>query len=207
MSDKKVSVTKSKNNATRSSTKKQTVKKEVVTERYIDPKNYLYAFIILVGGILLTLYIFEWYNVKKEEKLQTSYLITSNTLDSRIVGLETLNQIRQEAPSSYFIYLSYTGDEEVYNLEKKLKRLIDKYGLNDIFYYVDLSELKVNNQDYLKIIESNLAINSLKNLPAIIYVENGEIYKNNILDGINNTKLKVTDLEELLDVYEFETIK
>lgn len=196
MSEKKVSVTKN----------KKTIKQEAVTERYIEPKNYLYAFIILIGGILLILYIFEWYNVKKEEKFMSSYLITSNTINLKITGLETLHQIRQEAPSSYFVYLSYTGDEDVYNLEKGLKRVIDKYKLNDMFYYVDLTDLKENNKDYLKIIGSNLEINTLKNIPAIIYVNNGEILEKNILDGINNTKLKVADLEVLLDVHGFEVI-
>ena len=99
----------------------------------INPQNYLYALLVLVGGIIITLYIFEWINVKKEEKLMTSYLISSKTIDSTISDFDSLNQIRQEAPSSYFIYLSYTGNEDIYNFEKELKRVIDKYDLNNNF--------------------------------------------------------------------------
>lgn len=173
----------------------------------INPQNYLYALLVLVGGIIITLYIFEWINVKKEEKLMTSYLISSKTIDSTISDFDSLNQIRQEAPSSYFIYLSYTGNEDIYNFEKELKRVIDKYDLNNNFYYVDLTNLKNENKDYLTEVKNNLGIDNLENIPAIIFVKDGKISNNNILDGINGTMLKISDLENLLDIYEFESIK
>lgn len=195
----KISATK---NIKSSKTRKTTNK----NDKYISPKNYIYAFLILVGGIVLTLYIFEWYQVKQEEKLMTSYLISSNTIESNITDIESLEQITQEAPSSYFIYIGYTGDEDVYNLEKELKRVIDKYKLNDEFYYLDITDLKNENQDYLKEINSKLDVN-LENIPAIIYVNEGKILDSNVLDGVNDTKLKVSDFEQLLDIYEFEIIK
>ncbi|MBE6156808.1 MAG: hypothetical protein E7161_03585 [Firmicutes bacterium] len=199
MSAKKVVATKN----IKSSQKKKTIE----IDKYISPKNYLYAILILLGGIILTLYIFEWYQVKKEEKLMTSYLISSKTIESSIEDLNSLNQIRQEAPSSYFIYISYTGDEEIYNLEKDFKRVIDKYKLNDMFYYVDLTKLKNNNENYLNEIKNSLGIKDLKKIPALIYVHEGKILESNVLDGINDTLLKAGDLENLLDIYEFETVK
>lgn len=198
MSEKVSSATKNKKNSTLKN------KNNIM---YVRPKNYLYAFLILVGGILFALYIFEWYQVKKEEKLMNSYLITSKTIESSIEDLNSLNLIRQEAPSSYFIYIGYTNDEDVYNFEKELKRVIDKYKLNDIFYYVDLTELKENNENYLEEIEKKLEIKDIQNVPAIIYVNEGKILESNILDGIDGTKLKIEDLEKLLDIYEFETVK
>lgn len=194
-------------NSSKSSIKKNVRKITKKNDSYVSPKNYVYAFLILVGGIVLSLYIFEWYQVKQEEKLMRSYLISSKTIESNIKDLDSLNQIRQEAPSSYFIYLGYTGDEDVYNLEKNLKRVIDKYKLNDIFYYVDLTDLKNNNENYLEEIENNLKIDELNNIPALIYVNEGNILNSNVLDGLNNNMLKVEELEKLLDVYEFETVK
>ena len=193
-------------NATKNIKSSKTRKTTNKNDKYISPKNYIYAFLILVGGIVLTLYIFEWYQVKQEEKLMTSYLISSNTIESNITDIESLEQITQEAPSSYFIYIGYTGDEDVYNLEKELKRVIDKYKLNDEFYYLDITDLKNKNQDYLKEINSKLDVN-LENIPAIIYVNEGKILDSNVLDGVNDTKLKVSDFEQLLDIYEFEIIK
>jgi len=174
-------------------------------EEKISMKNYIYSVLILV--VLLTLYVFKWYQVKKEERLLKGYLVASNTVTNITNSLDTLNQIRQEAPSSYFIYLSYTESEDIYNFEKELKRVIDKYKLNDSFYYVDLTELKRNNDNYLEEIKKSLEIDNLDNIPAIIYVYEGVILERNILDGVNNTSLKIDDLKQLLDVYEFEAVK
>lgn len=185
----------------------KTKKRSNKNEKYINPKNYIYAFLILLGGILLIWYIFEWYQVKKEEKLMTSYLISSNTIESNIKDLDSLKQITQEVPSSYFIYIGYTGDEDVYNFEKELKRVIDKYKLNDEFYYLDITEIKNNNTNYIVEINNKLGINSLEKVPAIIYVNEGDILDSDILDGVNDTMLKVADFEQLLDVYEFEMVK
>lgn len=189
--------------------KKVATKSSVNTknEKNISIKNYIYAFLILVGAIVLTLYIFEWYQVKREEKLMTSYLISSKTIESSIEDLNSLNQIRQEAPSSYFIYLSYTSDEKVYDLEKELKRVIDKYKLNDMFYYVDLTELKENNENYLVNIKDSLHIKELKRVPALVYVYEGQILERNVLDGTNNKLFTVDEVEKLLKDYDFETVK
>lgn len=178
-----------------------------VNQKKIPSKNYIYALLILVGGIALFLYIFEWVSVKKEEKLMNSYLITSNTIDSNIKDFDSLNQILKETSSSYFIYLSYTGDEDVYNFEKELKRVIDNYNLSDSFYYMDLTEIKENNENYLNEIKNKLNIKDIERVPALIYVHKGKIEKSNILDGINNTMLKVADIENLLDIYEYELVK
>ncbi len=186
---------------------KKEIPKENPKEIAIKPQNYLYSLLILVGAILITIYLFSWYNVKKEEELKTSYLITTNTIESDIKDLDSLSQILEEAPSSYFVYLSYTEDEDVYNLEKEIKRLIDTYKLNDIFYYVNLTELKKNNNHYLDVVEEKLDIKEINSIPAVIYVQNGEIIENNILDGVKDTKFKASDLEQLLDIYEFEKVK
>ena len=184
------------------------VAKEITQkEKYINPRNYLYALLILVGGILLTLYIFRWYQVKEEERLMNSYLISTNTLSSSINDLNSLKQITQEAPTNYFIYLGFTNDKDEYNLEKDLKKVIDKYKLNDIFYYVDVTKLKEEKENYLEEIANSLNISKLESIPAVIYVVDGKINERNILDGVNETNFKIGDLEELLDIYDFDVVK
>jgi len=180
--------------------------KSAVVNRKVPSKNYLYALLILIGGIILVLYIFEWINVKNEEKLMNSYLITSNTINSKIEDFDSLNQTLKETSSSYFIYLSYTGDESIYKFEKELKRIIDNYNLSDSFYYMDLTKIKENNENYLNKVKQELNI-SLEKVPALIYVKDGKIENANILDGVNGTMLKVADIENLLDIYEYELIK
>ncbi len=202
MSPKKASITKK---STKSGDLEKVVEEVSAREKKINPQNYFYAFLILVGGILLTLLIFKWYNTKKEEKLMISYLVSTNTIESSISDLNSLDLIKQESPSSYFIYLGFTKDEEVYNLERELKELIDDYKLNDIFYYVDLTEYREKDKEYLDIIKEKLDIEDLKQVPAIIFIENGQVEE--ILDGVKNTSLKIDDVKKLLDVYGFEAVK
>ncbi len=187
---------------------KKTPKKSEVKESKpkIGFKNYLYALLILVGGILVIFYSFKWYQLKSEEKLMKSYLITSSTIVTTVTTLDEFDHISQELPSSYFIYLGYTGDKDVYNFEKDLKVLIDTYNINDIFYYIDVTDL-MDDENYLSKIKEVLKIDSLENVPAIIYVNDGEIKDSNILDGVKGTILKAEDLERLLNIYEFEMVK
>ncbi len=192
------------------SPKKKAVTKKVskkVETKNIGFKNYLYAFLILVGGIVFIFLSFKWYQLKTEEKLMKSYLITSNTIVTTISDLDEFNHIMQEAPSSYFIYLSYTGDKNVYEMEKDLKLVIDKYNINDIFYYIDVTELKENDQNYLNKIKETLNISDLEKVPAVVYVNEGEILNRNVLDGVKGTDFKAEDLESLLEIYEYDTVK
>ena len=173
--------------------------KKNVNEKKIPFKNYIYAVLILVFSILIVLYIFSWYNVKKEEKLMNSYLITSKTIESKIKDLNTLEQVISEAPLSYFVLVSFTGNEEVYNLEKSIKRYIDKYKLNDSFYYVDASNNK-NNSEYLNKLNKIFNTNKINNIPVLIYIDEG-----NVKEIIND--LKIESFKDLLVQYKFETVK
>ena len=44
------------------------VKKKNNDLKKVPLKNYLIALLVLIGGILLIVYIFEWYQVKETEK-------------------------------------------------------------------------------------------------------------------------------------------
>ena len=178
-----------------------------VANKKIPTKNYVYSLLILFAGIFLTLYICEWINVKNEEKLMNSYLITSKTINSNIEDFNSLEQILKETSSSYFIYIGYTGDQDVYQLEKKLKRVIDIYSLSDNFYYFNVTKIMEENKNYINLIKNKLNINNLERVPAIVYVHNGKIENVNILDGNKNAILNISDLENLLDIYEYEQVK
>ena len=186
------------------SSKAKKVVKSSTNERYIKPINYFYAVLVLVGGIALVWFIFNWYNIKREEQLMVSYLISSNTIESSITDINTLSLIEQEAPSAYFIYISYTKDKNVYNFEKELKKLIDKYKLNDIFYYLDLTEYKEKNIDCLNLVKEKLNINNINDLPVIIYFENNIV--KDVVDGGKNAQIKIADVKKILKNNNFEAV-
>jgi DNA integrity scanning protein DisA with diadenylate cyclase activity len=175
-------------------------------EKQYPLKNYIYAVLILIGGILLTLGLFKLYNIKKEEKLSNSYLLSSNTINISIDDLDTLDQIVLEAPSSYFVYISYTGSEQIYRLEKELKKIIDKYKINDIFYYVNVNNYE-NNKEYLDKIKIAFGVEKLDKIPAIVYIDENDSSKNSIIYGKNEELLNANELESLLNNNGFTIIK
>ena len=159
-------------------------------KRYIPLKNYFIAGFTILLVILLSIYFYRWYTVYEEEQTRQSYLIKTNTINMQITNINDIATILTEAPSDYFIYISYTRNKGVLNLEKKLKKVIDKYGLNDSFYYIDATRYK-NNSEYITKINSKFNTN-IEKLPAIIYVKNNNVENNNIIDS----KLKIFDISD-----------
>ena len=78
-------------------------KKKIEKEetKKISLKNYLMALLVLIGGIVLVIYIFEWYQVKQEEKYMESYLLKTNTVGFNIENLKSYKQVTQEEILKY----------------------------------------------------------------------------------------------------------
>lgn len=169
-------------------------KKKKDESRFIPLKNYYIAAFVFIAIILVTLYIFKWYEVKESEKYRESYLVSTETVNLEINEENELKQVFLEAPEEYFVYIGYRNDKDVYNLEKELKPIIEDYDLKDIFYYVDATDLK-ENEDYLDMLNEtlNLDNNKIDKIPKLIY------FKENNYEIIN-----VADFTKLLDNEGFE---
>lgn len=169
-------------------------KKKKDESRFIPIKNYYIAAFVFIAIILVTLYIFKWYEVKESEKYRESYLVSTETVNLEINEENELKQVFLEAPEEYFVYIGYRNDKDVYNIEKELKPIIEDYDLKDIFYYVDATDLK-ENDDYLDMLNESLKLNSKKidKIPTIIYFgeDNYEI-------------INTADFAKLLDEEGFE---
>lgn len=179
-------------------TKKMISKK---ASRQIEMKNYLIAAAVFIGIILIVLYAFEWYQVKQEEKLMKSYLVNTNTINFVINDPNSANQVLQEAPKDYFIFVGYRNDEDEYLLEKSVKKIIDDYEINDIVYYFDATDIK-QDSNYLEKINESLKVN-ISQVPAIIYIKDGKVAEEGIVDGKDEKLLTANDFEKLLNIYEY----
>lgn len=86
-----------------------------------------------------------------------------------------------ETPNYYFLYISYTNDEDIYNLEKELKPLIDEYHLQNSFYFLNVTDFKDTNQDYKDDIAEALEIdkNIISKVPIILYFKDGKLATKN----------------------------
>lgn len=165
--------------------------------------NFKKLFYFIIGFLLIIFliwYIISWKNVKQEEKLMNSYLITSNTLSVEIKDLSETVQVLKESPSEYFVYISYTNDEKVFNFEKKLKKLIDNYNLKDEFYFVNVTNIK-DDENFYSEINDTFNTKLISNIPSILHFKNNELKKVIYNKDLNKT---YTDFENLLKENEFD---
>lgn len=175
--------------------------------KYNSLKSYIIGIISILLVIFLALYFFKWYKVYQEEQTRESYLLKTNTISMQITNIKDINTILSEAPSNYFVYIGYRNSNDVLKIEKKLKKVIDEYGINDSIYYVDITkEIKDNN--YLISLNSNLDLNEveIKSVPAIIYFnKTEEVQKEDIIEFTNLKNVK-TEFESLLNKNGIEKI-
>lgn len=179
--------------------------KEIKNERYIPIKNYVVAVLVVIGVVLLTLYFTQWYKVAQENKLSSSFLIKSNTITNEVKELDGIKEVFSEVPEDYFVYISYTGNEKIYNMEKELEEVIDDYNLNDKFYFINVTNVMENKDYVIKINEAlELEDQKIKKVPTIIYYKDGEIANNGILTTEDDNIFKAADFIKFLEEKEYE---
>jgi len=153
-------------------------------------KNYLIGCLIVIFILLLGLYFFKWGQVKEDAKYLKSYLVDTRTINLEMNDLEEIEDVLLESPNSYFIYISYTKNEKIYNFEKELKPLIDDYNLADNFYFINVTDIKDKNKNYKEDIENKLKIpnGTIKEVPAILYFTDGKLETKEAIYTINDFK-------------------
>jgi hypothetical protein len=176
-----------------------TVKKN---ERFVPIKNYIIVFLIVIGAIALALYAFSWHKVIKENRLSTSYLIESKTVSNEIQGLEGLNDVLSEVSPTYYLYISYTGSEEIYKMEKELASLINKYKLEDEVYFLNVTSIKDDNDLVKQVNEALNLDDQVKHIPTIIYYSDGKVV--DIISKDGNNIMDIGDFQKLLDKNKIE---
>lgn len=185
---------------------KKVVKKEMVTKapkepKQISSKTALIVVIVLLVIVGLAVYLYKWYDVKKEEKLMNSYLLTTDTISLEIKNLEEIPQIFSEAPTEYFVLINYTGNDASYNLEEGLKSIIDNYKLSDQFYYLNVTNI-IEEDNYLARLNSAFNTDKITAVPTILYYKNNELVET--VTRIDKNPINSGDFQKLIDIYEFE---
>jgi hypothetical protein len=162
--------------------------------------NTIKAILVLILIVGLGLYYKEWKRVKNEEKYLNSYLIETKTVNLQLNSLKEYSQIKEDMPSEYFILISYTKDKNVNKLETKLKTIIDGYSLQNIFYYLNATDLLT--EDYYKELNKVFGTEDIKKAPALIYVKDYKLEK--VISSNNDKLFNVNDFEKLLKDNEYE---
>ena len=188
--------------------KKVEVKKEVINpEEKFAYKKYIYYVGLITLAFILIIAVYEFATYYSYERYNYSYLLTSGTVDKKnVLKLETAKDTLSNLSGNYFIYISTTEDDETFQLEKQMTKLIKKYDLESIFYYLNVDNI-YETKDYIDRINFNLNFNDVKitRVPVIIYINrNNEIIYNNVIDDRNGT-MNVGDFQKLLDINGFTT--
>lgn len=174
--------------------------KEVENKKSISVKKVVIICAIILVVVLGCFYIYRWRQVKNEEKLMKSYLISSGTVNLEIKNLDEVSILGNETPTSYFVLISYTGNEDTYNLEKGLKPIIDKYKLGDEFYYLNVESI-MKEDNYLTRLNTAFNTELIKTVPIILYYKDGVII--DTVKRLDNNPINAGDFQKLLDIYDF----
>ncbi len=154
----------------------------------VPRKNYIALVIMIIAVVILTFLIFglnKKYNNKKLEKSNFDNYVNK-------VSLEEISDILNEPSSELFIFITKTGDEQIYNEEGKLKNIIKKYDLRDNFIYIDYTDY-----DDLKELNDKFKT-EINTIPALLF------YRNGALEKVVESKDVVlsSEFQKLLDEYE-----
>jgi len=173
------------------------MKKMNKSQRYI---------ILTVGiiGLFIISFLFYTFTISlNNSKSKTSYLAKNKLVTKTYNIEEDLSELKNK-DGDYFIYVSYTGNKEIYNLEKDLKKIIKTYKLKDKFYYINMDSL-VNDNNKINAVNELLGLSDVKitKLPTIIYIKNKEIKKGNIITRLDDNLFEKGDFQQLLDINGF----
>lgn len=161
-----------------------------------NKKNVVKLCLIIGVTILITLIICNIYSNYEGSKSNSSYI-------SKYVSTIQYNELSSaatELSGDTFLYLSYIGDKNIYELEKQIRKQLKANELDDNFIYVDATSY-LNDKKEVNGLNKTLNVTTKSSivLPAIIY------FKDNVpVDYIDSSEylLKVGSFEQLIDKYE-----
>ena len=148
----------------------------------------------LAGVIILGVFIISY---------QQSYLVKSKLVKDSYNIEGNLSNIKNLS-GDYYLYISYTGSESIYKMEKDLKKLIKEYKLQDKFYYINIDSIK-SSDNKISLVNELLGLDDIKveKVPTIIYVnKDNKVLRNNIITRKDDSLMEVGDFQKLLDINE-----
>lgn len=132
-------------------------------------KNYILLLLIIIVGVFIMTSIGIIYKKVDNSKENKSY-ISNKVNNYKYKDIESgMNEIKDNG----YLYLTYIGSKNIYNLEKYIYKTLKNNKLSDKFIYINctdnINDKKIINDlnDKLSIITDNEIV-----LPAIIYYKN-----------------------------------
>lgn len=187
--------------ADKKETKKEVTAKDKSLKDFFTSKNIIIIITIFICLIIIGIFIYNIQKNKETNELTKSYLLESGAVSLEIKNLDEVNQILTEAPTEYFILITYLNDEKNNELETGLKPIIDKYKLNDSFYYLNIDNIK-DEDNYLTRLNNTFNTDKIKKVPIILYYRDGKIV--DTVSRYDDNTINASDFQKLLDIYEID---
>lgn len=167
-------------------------------KKEIPSKNYIIVIIVTILVVLLMIFIRSFYLNYKSSKLSES-----------IFSSQTVKQIHMDAfdfaireVSDSILYVSYTGSNEIYSMEKKLYKELENNNLLDKIIYLDITKYTKGNK-YINILKNKFPNidNEINSAPMFIYIKDGAAVE------AMSSEIKMIDyktVNKLVNKYEIE---
>ena len=163
----------------------------------IPKKNYIILGLITLIVIILTIYINAWIKTYKENKISISpfkEVIEEVNINEIGITFSEMNEV--------ILYVGYTNDKTIYEMEEKLIKYIKNHNLVDKFIYVDATDYK-ENKEYINILKTTFenVQDEIKEVPILIYVKNGKAEE---VINSENKKITTYNIAELVEKHNLE---
>lgn len=167
-------------------------------KKEIPSKNYIIVITVTILVVLLMIFIRSFYLNYKSSKLSES-IFSSQTVNQ--IHMDDFDFAIREVTDS-ILYVSYTGSNEVYSMEKKLYKELENNNLLDKIIYLDVTKYTKNNK-YISILKNKFPNidNEINSAPMFIYIKDG------VAVEAMSSELKMIDyktLNKLVTKYEIE---
>ncbi len=167
---------------------KEEVKVENKTENNLDYKSFIIIILALLIGIIG---IAKISGLFKNKDFSQSYLLKNKIVTNKEIVEDNMNSILLN--KDVFVLVTSLNNEDEYNLEKDLKKVINQNNLKDNFYVYIYNNNKTNLNNIFK-------VSGEIKVPTILYYKNG-----NFVDMVkrdDQNMIEAADFAKLLDIYE-----
>lgn len=160
-----------------------------------EKRNYIKLGIILLVTIIIAVVIANLYHNYDNNKANKSYI--SKYVSS--IQCKDLSNAMLELSGQNYLYISYTGNKNIFEMEKRLRKVLKQNDLEDNFMFVDCSS-DINEENHVSYLKNLLTVGNRELvLPAIIYFK--DVTPTDYIDSANGL-IDEADFVQLLDQYE-----
>lgn len=160
-------------------------------------RNYILLIIVIFVSVCVMLIISNIYKYVSNRKENKSYIV--NKVQN--YDLENIGKGIDDVKNNGLLYITYIGNEKIYNFEKESYKILKNNNLSSKFVYIDCTK-DVNNG---KVDNLNDRLNVITDqditLPSVIYYKDGKP-----VDYIDSTNQILTSdrLLQLIEKWEID---